>query len=146
MNPRERKCVKSYRPLLHRNSVTRFKQIKNQSRNHPVRKKNSLSTHEWERKFVVEDTSNYFLCRHLHLQLAFVNFRYWNYSLVSGAIIEVSLILVSHSAIISGGFEHGATISPSLSVFLYKDLMLQCSKERSFDINVSIWPTKSECV
>ena len=62
------------------------------------------------------------------------------------AIIEVSLILVSDSAIISGGFEHGVTISSSLSIFLYKDLMLQCSKERSFDINLSIWLTKSVCV
>jgi len=62
------------------------------------------------------------------------------------AIIEVSLILVSDSAIISGGLEHGVTISSSLSIFLCKDLMLQCSKERSFDINLSIWLTKSVCV
>jgi len=33
-----------------------------------------------------------------------------------------------------------------LSIFLYKDLMLQCNKERSFDINLSIWLTKSVCV
>ena len=62
------------------------------------------------------------------------------------AIIEVSLCLASDSAIISGGLEHGVTISSSLSIFLYKDLMLQCSKERSFDINLSIWLTKSVCV
>jgi len=60
------------------------------------------------------------------------------------AIIEVSLILVSVSAIISVGVEHGVTISSSLSIFLYKDLMLQCSKERSFDINLSTWLTKTD--
>jgi len=37
-------------------------------------------------------------------------------------------------------------ISSSLSIFLYKDLMLQCSKERSFDINLSTWLLKSVCV
>ena len=62
------------------------------------------------------------------------------------AIIEVFLILVSDSAIISGGFEHGVTISSSLSIFLYKDLMLQCSKVRSFDINLSTCLTKLVCV
>ena len=35
----KRKCVKSYRPLQHRNSVTRFKQVENQSRNHALRKR-----------------------------------------------------------------------------------------------------------
>ena len=34
----------------------------------------------------------------------------------------------------------------SLSIFLCNDLMLQCSKERSFDINLSTWLTKSICV
>ena len=62
------------------------------------------------------------------------------------AIIEASLILVSDSAIMSGGFEHGVTICSSLSIFLYKDLMLQCSKERSFHMNLSTWLTKSVCV
>ena len=42
--------------------------------------------------------------------------------------------------------EHGDTIALSLSIFLYKDLMLQCSKERSFEINLSTWLTKSVCV
>jgi len=55
----------------------------------------------------------------------------------SGAIIEVSLTLVSDSAIISCGFEHGDTISSRLSILSYKDLMLQCSKERSLDIYLS---------
>jgi len=35
----ERKCVKSYWPLQHRNGVTRFKQVENQSRNHALRKR-----------------------------------------------------------------------------------------------------------
>jgi len=35
----ERKCVKSYRPLQHCSSVTRFKQVENQSRNHALRKR-----------------------------------------------------------------------------------------------------------
>jgi len=35
----ERKCVKSYRPLQHRNDVTRFKQVENQSRKHALRKR-----------------------------------------------------------------------------------------------------------
>jgi len=34
----ERKCVKSCRSLQHRNGVTRFKQVENQSRNHALRK------------------------------------------------------------------------------------------------------------
>jgi len=33
-----RKCVKSYRSLQHRNGVTRFKQVENQSCNHALRK------------------------------------------------------------------------------------------------------------
>ena len=37
----ERKCVKSYRPLEHRNGVTRFKKVKNQSRYHALRKRTS---------------------------------------------------------------------------------------------------------
>jgi len=37
-------------------------------------------------------------------------------------------------------------IFSSLSIFLYKDLILQCRKERSFDINLSKWLTKSVCV
>ena len=35
----ERKYVKSYRPLQHRNGVTRFKQVENHSRNHALRKR-----------------------------------------------------------------------------------------------------------
>jgi len=35
----ERKCVKSCRSLQHRNGVTRFKQVENQSRNHGLRKR-----------------------------------------------------------------------------------------------------------
>jgi len=33
----ERKRVKSYRPLQHRNDIMRFKQGENQSRNHALR-------------------------------------------------------------------------------------------------------------
>ena len=66
--------------------------------------------------------------------------------IIAWKCVEVSLILVSDSAIISGGLQHGVTIFSSLSIFLYKDLMLQCSKERSFDINLSICLTKSVCV
>ena len=40
----ERKCVKSYRPLQHRNDVTRFKQVENQSRNHALRKRTSCQS------------------------------------------------------------------------------------------------------
>ena len=35
----KRKCVKSYRLLQNRNSVTRFKQVENRSRNHALRKR-----------------------------------------------------------------------------------------------------------
>ena len=35
----ETKCVKGYRPLQHRNGVTRFKQVEDQSRNHALRKR-----------------------------------------------------------------------------------------------------------
>jgi len=35
----ERKCVKSCRSLQHRNSVMRFKQVENQSRNHALWKR-----------------------------------------------------------------------------------------------------------
>ena len=35
----ERICVKSCRSLQHRNGVTRFKQVENQSRNHALRKR-----------------------------------------------------------------------------------------------------------
>jgi len=35
----ERKCVKSCRSLQHRNGVTRFEQVENQSRNHALRKR-----------------------------------------------------------------------------------------------------------
>jgi len=34
----ERKCVKSYRPLQHRDGVARFKQVENHSCNHVLRK------------------------------------------------------------------------------------------------------------
>ena len=36
----ERKCIKSYRSLQHRNGVTKLKQVENQSRNHALRKRN----------------------------------------------------------------------------------------------------------
>jgi len=49
----ERKCVKSYRPLQHRNSVTRFKQIENQSRNHALRKRTRQYMHESGNAFVL---------------------------------------------------------------------------------------------
>jgi len=48
-----------------------------------------------------------------------------------------SLILVSDSAIISGGFEYGDTIFSSFSIFLYKDLMLEGNKERHQLINMA---------
>jgi len=35
----ERKCVTSWRSLQHRNGVTRFKQVENQSRNHALWKR-----------------------------------------------------------------------------------------------------------
>jgi len=51
----KRKCVKSYRPLQHRNSVTRIKQVENQSRNHALRKRTRQYMHE---------SGNAFFCRH----------------------------------------------------------------------------------
>jgi len=39
----KRKCVKGYRPLQHRSSVTRFRQVENQSRNHALRKRTQIS-------------------------------------------------------------------------------------------------------
>jgi len=48
--------------------------------------------------------------------------------------------------LISGSFEHGNTIFESLRILLCKDLLSQGSKERSFDINLSLWLTISECV
>jgi len=41
----ERNCVKSYRPPQHRNGVTRFKQVENQSRNHALRKELAVNAH-----------------------------------------------------------------------------------------------------
>jgi len=56
------------------------------------------------------------------------------------------VFLVSDSAMISGSFEHENMISSSLSIFLHKDLMLQCNKGRLFDINLSTKLIKSVCV
>jgi len=49
----KRKCVKSYRPLHHRNSVTRFKQVENQSRNYALRKRTRYYMRESGNGFVL---------------------------------------------------------------------------------------------
>jgi len=49
----KRKCIKSYRPLQHRNSVTKFKQVENQSRNHALRKRTPQYMHENGNAFVL---------------------------------------------------------------------------------------------
>jgi len=49
----QRKFIKSYRPLQHRNNVTRFKQVENQSRNHALRKGTRQDMHENGNAFVL---------------------------------------------------------------------------------------------
>ena len=49
----KRKCVKSYKPLQHRNSDTRFKQVENQSRNHALRKRTRQCMRESGNAFVL---------------------------------------------------------------------------------------------
>jgi len=51
----ERKCVKSYRSLQHRNGVTRFKQVGN-SRAIMLCVKELAVNARWERKFVILST------------------------------------------------------------------------------------------
>jgi len=60
----ESKCVKSCRSLQHRNGVTRFKQVENQSRNHACGKELAVNAC-WEQKFAIlcleATASHYFI-------------------------------------------------------------------------------------
>ena len=58
----ERKCVKSYRSLQHRNGVKQFKQVENQSRNHALRKRTCLSMHaeNGNSLFCLQTTASHF--------------------------------------------------------------------------------------